>query len=54
MKTIQELRAAVTAAAKPITHPWKKYHNVEVNTRLLGVDHPFGPLVYIEVSSAAW
>lgn len=48
MMTSQELRAAVRAAAKPITHPYKRYNNVGVNTRLLGVDHPFGPLVYIE------
>ena len=48
MKTIQELRAAVRQAAKPIGHPFKTYNNVGLNTRLLGVDHKFGPLVYIE------
>ena len=48
MKTIQELRREVAAAAKPLTHPWKTYHNVDVNVRLAGKDHPYGPLVYVE------
>jgi hypothetical protein len=53
MKTYQELRREVTAAAKPLTHPWKTYYNVEANTRLAGKDHPYGSLVYIEGGNVA-
>lgn len=48
-----ELRALVTKAAKPLTHPWKTYNNVEINTRLLGRDHGYGSLVYVEGGNVA-
>ena len=53
MKTYQELRREVTAAAKPVTHPWKTYHNTDVNPRLAGKEHPYGSLVYVEGGAVA-